>query len=410
LFIFDVSISLFFVFYVCAILEETISSAIILFVLAYVADVFLLSPTRLFLQFLCVDILSFEYSERFKRVIEARSKHILRRTHGLINFFNDFVQHFNPACRAARMYPQLSVSKMLMAVNDADVYVVLKSNKFRSSGNCVLKYAKQILFPILKWVLYFSSSVCLLLPTDLWVCLSDLTLTYGMGVVLYVVVQIQSTILILLVLSLYAFSSVIFILDSLGIEIAIPDFVVSIFQKFTASYSIPIEQSGDENIIERLPHEDDMTYRRRVLSQLTGSPIVNRPIIPTMQSPDKAKFDVKTGNEVDLKKSLSPCERARLSREKTLEAVDDTLFQFSLITFYQKHNKTKLKDVPGLLLKYKGRRIDLIADLEMKYKRAFVIRDVNDFIELAEASLASSSLQPTNPPGKLIRSKGISPL
>ena len=47
-------------------------------------------------------------------------------------------------------------------------------------------------------------------------------------------------------------------------------------------------------------------------------------------------------------------------------------------------------DVPGLLLKYKGRRIDLIADLEIKYKTAFVVRDMTEMFELAQTSSVSS--------------------
>jgi hypothetical protein len=34
---------------------------------------------------------------------------------------NAMVQHFNPACRAARMYPALPISRLLMSVNDRDI-------------------------------------------------------------------------------------------------------------------------------------------------------------------------------------------------------------------------------------------------------------------------------------------------
>jgi len=50
-----------------------------------------------------------------------RCKVVLFRTHGVMRDSNALVQHFNPACRAARMFPHLPVSRVLMTVGDYDI-------------------------------------------------------------------------------------------------------------------------------------------------------------------------------------------------------------------------------------------------------------------------------------------------
>ena len=53
--------------------------------------------------------------------LNVRSRLILRRTTGVVMHFDDLVQHFNPACRVARLYPSLPISRLLMSMNDLDI-------------------------------------------------------------------------------------------------------------------------------------------------------------------------------------------------------------------------------------------------------------------------------------------------
>ena len=50
-----------------------------------------------------------------------RTMVILRRRSGLIRNAHSPIQHLNPACRAARSYPFLPVSRLLISVNDSDI-------------------------------------------------------------------------------------------------------------------------------------------------------------------------------------------------------------------------------------------------------------------------------------------------
>ena len=52
--------------------------------------------------------------------LSLRTKLILMRSGGLMRDAHALVQHFNPACRVARLYPTLPLSRLLMSINDED--------------------------------------------------------------------------------------------------------------------------------------------------------------------------------------------------------------------------------------------------------------------------------------------------
>ena len=99
-------------------------------------DLVVIIPFRVYATFAAVDLITFKHASRLVGVIELRAKRILRRTTGVILSFNDAVQHFNPACKAARMQTMLSVSKLLMALNDSDFSFVLKNRRYKRVSYC----------------------------------------------------------------------------------------------------------------------------------------------------------------------------------------------------------------------------------------------------------------------------------
>jgi len=84
-------------------------------------DTFLIAPTKILINFM---VINNNVSRDVRMICERlsmRSKLILMRTHGLMRDAGSLVQHFNPACRAARMYPALPISRLLMSLNDTDL-------------------------------------------------------------------------------------------------------------------------------------------------------------------------------------------------------------------------------------------------------------------------------------------------
>lgn len=66
-------------------------------------------------------------------IMKERSKIILIRTSGVLRDSNALVQHFNPACRAARMFPELPISRLLMSFGDNDLPLKDNITVFRIS-------------------------------------------------------------------------------------------------------------------------------------------------------------------------------------------------------------------------------------------------------------------------------------
>jgi len=54
-------------------------------------------------------------------LLRERAKYLTMRSRGLIKFSDSLIQHFNPACRAARAFPELPISRLLMSLNDYDL-------------------------------------------------------------------------------------------------------------------------------------------------------------------------------------------------------------------------------------------------------------------------------------------------
>lgn len=67
--------------------------------------------------------------------LKLRSRLILMRSRGLLKFSNALIQHFNPACRAARLFPSLPVARLLMSLGDYDFPNYDKSSSSSSIGS-----------------------------------------------------------------------------------------------------------------------------------------------------------------------------------------------------------------------------------------------------------------------------------
>jgi hypothetical protein len=53
--------------------------------------------------------------------LKAITKRVLRRTRGMLFHYSDAVQHFNPACRVAKMVPALPIARLLLSLCDYDL-------------------------------------------------------------------------------------------------------------------------------------------------------------------------------------------------------------------------------------------------------------------------------------------------
>jgi hypothetical protein len=88
---------------------------------SFAEDTLLLEPTKIWITWMLINSQVSDEVRSFCESMSMKARLILRRTFGLMRDSNAMVQHFNPACRAARMYPALPISRLLMSVNDRDI-------------------------------------------------------------------------------------------------------------------------------------------------------------------------------------------------------------------------------------------------------------------------------------------------
>jgi hypothetical protein len=92
-------------------------------VLSVCEDIIVLQPSYIWVRMTAVTTLVADDCRNILADLKKKGKLIMMRTWGLMKHSNSLVQHFNPACRAARMFPHLPVSRFLMSISDYDLPV-----------------------------------------------------------------------------------------------------------------------------------------------------------------------------------------------------------------------------------------------------------------------------------------------
>jgi len=119
--------------------------------------------------------------------LSTRFVSIVQRKAGAMRDANNLVQHFNPACRAARQFPHLPVSRFLLAINDYDV------PHFAVEGiPLAQKHGRDLWFGILCASATAFLHYITLLPAPFQDCMYELMATLLLEVVVILLVVIGS--------------------------------------------------------------------------------------------------------------------------------------------------------------------------------------------------------------------------
>jgi hypothetical protein len=84
-------------------------------------DALLFQPLRIWFKWIVVNSW---VAKDVRTILESLGKRytgIIQRKAGIMRDANNLVQHFNPACRTARQFPHLPISRFLLSINDYDV-------------------------------------------------------------------------------------------------------------------------------------------------------------------------------------------------------------------------------------------------------------------------------------------------
>ena len=216
LLVFYLSIHMFIVIYLGRFLaNDSFIYTVIIFAALFVYDVFCAVPTKLLSQFIFLECTVYKYAKRLLEILEIRGKYILQRTSGIIISFNDRLHHFNPACRAARMYPSLIASKWCMSLNDADFTLTFKaihSLEVSEIMKTFLTYVDYFL-KMLELIFRGMSSLFLVFPTPIRVLIVDIIIHAMMA---FIILQPNSDVVTLIILCIYFSGFALYALEVLG--------------------------------------------------------------------------------------------------------------------------------------------------------------------------------------------------
>ena len=84
-------------------------------------DIFILQPLKIWLKWVVLNSYVSEDAFHLCVALKLRYASVVNRQHGIMRDANSLLQHFNPACRAARLFPDLPVARFLISLNDYDV-------------------------------------------------------------------------------------------------------------------------------------------------------------------------------------------------------------------------------------------------------------------------------------------------
>ena len=216
LLVFYLSIHMFIVIYLGRFLaNDTFIYTVINFAALFIYDVFCAVPIKLLSQFIYLECTVYKYAKRLLEILEIRGKYILHRTSGIIISFNDRLHHFNPACRAARMYPTLIASKWCMSLNDADFTMTFKtinSSDISENMKKIFTYVDYFL-NLLNLIFRGVSSLFLVFPTPVRVLTVDILIHAMMA---FFILFSNSDVATLLILIIYSSGFVLYALEVLG--------------------------------------------------------------------------------------------------------------------------------------------------------------------------------------------------
>ena len=121
-------------------------------------DILILSPFKIWMRGIVISGIAASDVRTVHALLRERAKYVLRRSSGLILYSDSLIQHFNPACRAARAFPELPISRLLMSLNDHDLPIkYVHIDNYRRKFDSFYYFSALIAFSI-AFVMFFLTA------------------------------------------------------------------------------------------------------------------------------------------------------------------------------------------------------------------------------------------------------------
>ena len=117
-----VVVMIYFIVYSSTIINSrSIDLWLIIALVSFFEDLIILQPLIVWINWAMIDVPVARDAREMVDYLSKRSRFIMMRTANHMCHTGALVQHFNSACRTARMFPALPVSRLLFSLNDSDV-------------------------------------------------------------------------------------------------------------------------------------------------------------------------------------------------------------------------------------------------------------------------------------------------
>ena len=91
--------------------------------ICFAYDLLLLQPIKIWTKYVAVSSIASGDLRLYHAMLRERSRFVLTRINGVVRGYNQMLHHTNPACRAARTFPELAAARLLISLNDSDLPV-----------------------------------------------------------------------------------------------------------------------------------------------------------------------------------------------------------------------------------------------------------------------------------------------
>jgi hypothetical protein len=230
-------------------------------------EVFILKPFRLWMRSVFIASYGGDHIHVVCGLLRERSVRIMKRKETLMSEYSALIQHFNPACRAARQHPHLAVSRLLMSLNDYD----LPADSLKRKKNCFEIFGGNLLLPIV----FLVQLTLILLPENIQEGLFETVVVGAVNFTIVAFTVVESVnfavmiALIVIILAIFAYREITMERQRrrtrskaiLPVEVDIFDDDMKALEKTMPEAATPVDRKGDRHgeFDKKLSHdcEDD---------------------------------------------------------------------------------------------------------------------------------------------------------
>ena len=120
-------------------------------------DVLLSSPLKILMKWIGLSSICCESVQSQHQLLQQRARYLLTRRFGIMGTYSSYLlQHFNPACRAARSFPHLPTARLLFSLNDDDLPVRVLSRRDGKATHhwigLIVKAVANLVFLFPRWL------------------------------------------------------------------------------------------------------------------------------------------------------------------------------------------------------------------------------------------------------------------